>query len=86
MYLFSRFLLGVGLRTAADLDDEAGTPSTSSCFTVGDAVAGDDMGLGYSAEGTVSKSDMRGISNCARHVRSVPKVKRLPMCVWERTY
>lgn len=72
LYLFSRFLFGAGLRAAVDLTADVAALPLSSCFTVGwgDAVAGDEMGLGYIPDGTTSKSKRRDMSNYTRRIRT----------------
>lgn len=65
LYLFSRFLFGTGLWATVDLVVDVVTARSFSCFIPGwgDAVAGDEMGLGYIPDETVLKSESRGISN-----------------------
>lgn len=73
LYLFSRFLFGVGLWAEVDL--AFGAFPLSSCFIVGrgEVVAGDEIGLGYIPVARVSKSETRGISNCEPHVRTAQR-------------
>lgn len=67
LYLFSRFLFGAGLCAGVDLGAKVLPALASSCFTPGwgDAVAGDEIGLGYIPEEMVSTSGMGGRSNYA---------------------